>query len=155
MLSLFDEIKRLQVPQWDYYHFHSKRSLKFPEFNGNKQSAKFIKSYFKRGGKEKLLKSYFRITDSLLSRSGHTVSIFFMGILIYSHTKIKKYMDWGENCYRRNGTMPKSPVLGMPVGGMSAPRPVAGAGDKAASAGRPGSRPGGFQLGFIFRDRFR
>jgi len=61
----------------------------------------------------------------------------------------------GSNCYRRNGTMPKSPVLGIPVGGMSAPRRIAGARDKVARAGRPGSRPGGFQLGFILRDRFR
>jgi hypothetical protein len=30
--------------------------------------------------------------------------------------------------------MPKSPVLGMPVGGMSAPRHIAVALDKAASA---------------------
>jgi hypothetical protein len=58
-------------------------------------------------------------------------------------------------CYRRSGTIPKSPVLGIPIGGMSAPRRIAGARDKVARAGRPGSRPGGFQLGFILRDRFR
>jgi hypothetical protein len=44
-----------------------------------------------------------------------------------------------DSCYRRNRTMPKSPVLGMPLGTPSAPRHIARASDKAARVDRPGT----------------
>jgi hypothetical protein len=94
--KILDQINGIQQSQWDYYYNHSNRLLNKPSFQGNNHS-EFIKAYFKRGGKENIFKSYFSISKSLLLRSPHTVSIYFIGILIYSNTKINKIMNWGEN----------------------------------------------------------
>ena len=96
MEKLLDKINELDQSQWDYYFNHSKRSLNKPRFERNNH-AKFIESYFKRGGKANIFKKYFNIEKSLLHRSTHTVSIFFIGILIYFNTKIKEIMNWGTN----------------------------------------------------------
>jgi len=96
MEKLLDLITGIQQSQWDYYFNHSKRVLHKPSFQINNHSD-FIKAYFKRGGKGNIFKNYFKINKSLLLRSPHTVSIFFIGILTFSNTKIKNRMEWGAN----------------------------------------------------------
>lgn len=96
MEKLLDKINEIPQNQWDYYFGHSNREFNKPRFD-KKNHAEFIKAYFKRSGKGNIFKNYFEIKNSLLLRSTHTVSIFFLGILIFFNTKIRKSMNWGGN----------------------------------------------------------
>ncbi len=98
MKSLFDRISEIPSNQWNYY-YNPSISLDNPILKNSNQG-EFIKNYFKRGGKGGIFKEYFTIKNSLLHRSKHTVSIFFIGILIYHNSIIKQKMCGGRNLNR-------------------------------------------------------
>jgi len=86
MKNLREHIIDLKQSDWDYY-FHLESNYIPTPFSDDISHADFIKRYFKRGGKDRIFKSYFNIESSLLNHSEHTNSIFFLGILITKNIK--------------------------------------------------------------------
>jgi len=87
MKNLQEHIAELNQEDWDYYYPINGNHIGNP-FTEQISHENFIKRYFKRGGKEKIFKSYFNVKSSFLKHSKHTNSIFFLGILIRKYTKL-------------------------------------------------------------------
>ncbi|HPG41956.1 MAG TPA: hypothetical protein PLP19_21760 [bacterium] len=97
MGTLYEKILEIEPQQWDYnYYCRPELRMNLPNFE-NDNYCDFIKKYFHRAGKEDIFKKYFSIEKTLLKRSSHTVSIFFLGILFYQKTKIWGNLRLGEN----------------------------------------------------------
>lgn len=91
MKSLLEVIRELNVKDWYYYFQVSQNPLKNP-FKDNIGHVEFIKKYFKRSGKEKVLQR-FDINNFLPENAPHTNSVFFMGAFLYYNTIFKSKIE--------------------------------------------------------------
>ena len=88
MKKLYNYINELHQEQWDYYWDIEQNVIPKP-FSNEISHQDFIKKYFKRGGKEIILKKFFKVEKSILAHGPHTNSIFFLGLIIYYNSKSK------------------------------------------------------------------
>jgi hypothetical protein len=94
--TILDHIKELPQKEWDYYYeIERDNSLKNP-FTDKISYTDFIRKYFTRGGKVKLLNTI-NINISDLRFPNHISSVFFIGILIYKKTDLSKKYQLGVN----------------------------------------------------------
>jgi hypothetical protein len=91
MESVLKKIKALKVEDWYYYYQKSENHFKNP-FKEDIGHLDFIKKYFKRGGKAKVLQK-FDVNNFLPKRAPHTNSVFFLGIYLYYNMAFKNYID--------------------------------------------------------------
>jgi len=91
MKSVLQSIQDLDVRYWYYYFQKSRNELENP-FNNNITHLEFIKKYFRRSGKEKVLQK-FDVNNFLPENAPHTNSVFFIGSFIYYNTIFKDYID--------------------------------------------------------------
>ncbi len=111
MKTIFEHFKILKREDWDYYNFGD--NLKNPfkqETNSEDQFRDFIDDYFKSSGKRdglfnKLSKEYFQLIDE---RAFHTVSVFYLGILVSKYTYLNEKLNKGE--FNKPG-YPKFPFI--------------------------------------------
>jgi len=83
--SIYTLIKGLSEPEWNYYEeMPDNKSLAKP-FVTDKNAKEFIKDFFTKGGKD-LVTERFRLQDFGIPRAEHTVSIYFLGILLYHNS---------------------------------------------------------------------
>lgn len=94
MDNLYKQIENLQQQDWNYYAGAANNLDISKPFSSDNTSANFILQYFKKGGKEEAVKD-FNIEAFGIQRADHTVSIFFLGLLLNKHTKLKEKMEFG------------------------------------------------------------
>jgi hypothetical protein len=88
MISIYEWISRLQERNWNYYTGLNDKVFLARPFVESNTSQDFISRYFTIGGKMEAMRD-FDIENFGIPRADHTISIFFLGILLYSRTKIK------------------------------------------------------------------
>jgi len=93
--SLYKLISELQEDKWNYYAEASDNVAIPLPFATENTSVNFIKQYFKKGGKEEAVKD-FNIESFLMPRADHTVSIFFLGVLLYDKTVLKHEIKFSQ-----------------------------------------------------------
>jgi hypothetical protein len=91
MRSILQRINELHVRDWYYYYQVSGNKLKSP-FKNKIGHLNFIKKYFRRSGKEKVLQK-FDVNNFLPDNAPHTNSVFFLGAVLYYNTIFKNYID--------------------------------------------------------------
>lgn len=91
MKSILERIKGLDVKDWYYYYQISENDFRNP-FKEDIEHLEFIKRYFQRGGKAKVLQK-FDVNNFLPQRAPHTNSVFFLGIYLYYNMVFKDYID--------------------------------------------------------------
>ena len=91
MKSLLEVIRELNVRDWYYYFQVSQNPLKNP-FRDKIGHVEFIKKYFKRSGKEKVLQK-FDVNNFLPQNAPHTNSVFFIGAYLYYNTIFKDKIE--------------------------------------------------------------
>ncbi|MBK7806966.1 MAG: hypothetical protein IPJ51_11755 [Saprospiraceae bacterium] len=98
--TLLEHFKSLEDNDWDYYNFGDNLTNPFLRKNCTEKEFKdFIDNYFSSSGKRDGLfqnqrsKEYFQLIEN---RAFHTVSVFYLGILISKHTHLNKKLDIGE-----------------------------------------------------------
>lgn len=89
METLYKKITEIKPEQWDYNFENHPDLLTIQQIFENNDYEKFIRDYFHRAGKDNIFTDYFEFKDNddLITKSQHTVSIFFLGILIYNSIK--------------------------------------------------------------------
>ncbi|HEY5326504.1 MAG TPA: hypothetical protein VIJ27_05855, partial [Mucilaginibacter sp.] len=78
----------IKEDQWNYYSVIPNNRLNDKLFVTTKSSLAFIKDYFKEGGKESVIKA-FDVDDFDVPRADHTVSLFFLGVILLNNTEFK------------------------------------------------------------------
>ena len=91
MKSILEVISELKVRDWYYYFQVSQNALDNP-FRDNIEHVEFIKTYFKRSGKEKVLQK-FDINNFLPQNAPHTNSVFFIGAYLYYNTIFNNHIE--------------------------------------------------------------
>lgn len=91
MESILEKIKAIDVEDWYYYYQISKKNFRNP-FKEDIEHLEFIKRYFQRGGKAKVLQK-FDVNNFLPQRAPHTNTVFFLGIYLYHNMAFKDYID--------------------------------------------------------------
>jgi len=95
MKSFKEHIKGLKQSDWDYYFELDHKKLNNP-FTQKNFHVNFVKRYFKRSGKSKILDFINILPNRKLdyNRTKHTNSIFFLGVLLYKQTNLQhEYFD--------------------------------------------------------------
>lgn len=96
MKSILEHIKEIPRVDWDYYYeIDGSEKLKNP-FHGNNDHIFFIKEYFKRGGKIKVIDEI-NIDINTLRYPNHINAVFFLGLIVYYNTDICKKYKLGRN----------------------------------------------------------
>lgn len=86
--SLYNRILEMNEPSWNYYAPSANNiSLRKP-FVSNVSAVEFILAYFQKGGKN-LITDAFDVTNFGRPRAEHTVSIFFLGVVLYHNTAFR------------------------------------------------------------------
>lgn len=93
--SILQHIKELERTDWDYYSEIGISNLSNP-FIENESHREFIKNYFKISGKEWIFKEGL-IQIDLIQRCSHINSVFFIGLLVFKNTRLKKSLFTGTN----------------------------------------------------------
>ena len=89
MKSILSLIKHLKEKDWNYYsEFENNIPIEKP-FVSNKSPKNFIQDYFKKGGKEDIAIEFFANSYNL-ARSEHTISLFFIGCLLFKKTRFQR-----------------------------------------------------------------
>jgi len=88
MKTINQYINKLNQKDWNYNFINYDTILENP-FNGKISHSNFIKNYFKYSGKKEVMNS-FPILNNEIKYSIHSNSIFFLGILLFNNTNIKK-----------------------------------------------------------------
>ena len=89
MTTLFEHIEGLHELNWNYYAFsRNNRTLQKP-FVSTISTVDFIEQYFTKGGKKNAMED-FELGTFGRQRADHTVSIYFLGLLLFYGTKIKE-----------------------------------------------------------------
>lgn len=99
MKSLKKHFLEIQNSEWDYYsNFNEDNSLQIP-FGTRTSHIKFIKEYFKKSGKGKVLDFIDLLPNKKLNnnRCKHTNSIFLLGILLFNKTFLRRYFFKNRN----------------------------------------------------------
>jgi len=95
MKSLYSHVDELEEIKWNYYFsFPNNRSLLKPFISDN-SSLEFIEQYFKKGGKDEVLKN-FEIKNFSIARTDHTASLFFFGVLLFHNTEFTNKIFFNE-----------------------------------------------------------
>ena len=96
MKTILEHITELPRNTWDYYlGIDSNNKLKNP-FSENITHRNFIRQYFKRGGKTKVLKDI-GVNIDKLRYPNHINSVFFLGLLVYNNTDMNQKYVLGKN----------------------------------------------------------
>jgi len=86
--NIYTLIKELEEIDWNYYAAAVNNITLDKPFISDLSARDFILKYFAKGGKH-LVTNRFNIADFGTARAEHTVSIFFIGILIYQNSILK------------------------------------------------------------------
>lgn len=102
MESIFEKFKNMHSDDWDYY---IDRILENP-FNHRdlKDYKGFILKYYFNSGKMEIIEEFNTYAEFKNDRAIHTVSIFFLGILIRKSTKLNSLIFEDKNNIRGNPT---------------------------------------------------
>lgn len=86
MITLYNWIKKLKYEEWNYYSTFSDLELAKPFITEN-SSVDFIIDYLHQGGKEAITTA-FSLHDFRQNRADHTISIFFLGLLVFHNSSM-------------------------------------------------------------------
>ena len=102
MESIFEKFKNMHSDDWDYY---IDRILENP-FNHRelKDYKGFILKYYFNSGKMEIIEEFNTYAKFKNDRAIHTVSIFFLGIIIWKSTKLNSLIFENKNNLRGNPT---------------------------------------------------
>ncbi|HLY70823.1 MAG TPA: hypothetical protein VKR53_13920 [Puia sp.] len=96
MPSLFFYISRLPEKNWNYYDGLRQSKIIRKPFVTENTSTQFMEQYFKTGGKLPVF-TQLSLNNYGVNRADHTISIFFLGIIIHQKTILKEKTFYSDD----------------------------------------------------------